>query len=203
MKKFVIYTGVFGKPCRSRIPSISSQDYDAICYTDIEIENDFYKVKPFHKSDLDPVRRNRFVKIMIPDELFDNYEYSLYIDYKHPLKVDFNWLMKCLGNKYDFLVSKHPKRNCIYEEGDVCLAKGKGDRIEILDQLELYRSKGYPKNNGLYANYWIFRRHTTQLKEIMAIWWKHVLNYSHRDQLSLPYILWENNYKISMYKRRK
>jgi len=136
MKKFVIYTGVFGKPCRSRIPSISSQDYDAFCYTDLEIENDFYEVKPFHKSALDPVRRNRFVKIMIPDELFDNYEYSLYIDYKHPLRVDFDWLVKCLGEKHDFLVSKHLKRNCIYEEGEVCLAKGKGDRLEILNQLE-------------------------------------------------------------------
>lgn len=203
MKKLVIYTGVFGKICRSRIPEVSDQDYDAFCYSDVKIKNDFYEPKIINKRGLDPVRRNRFIKILIPDELFDNYEYSLYVDYKHPIKVDLNWLLKCLGKRRDLLVSCHPKRNCIYEEGDVCLAKGKGDRIEILNQLEFYRSKDYPKNNGLYANYWIFRRHTPQLKKIMGIWWKHVLNYSYRDQLSLPYVLWENNYKISQSKRRK
>ena len=203
MKKFVLYTAIFEKMSVFRSLKLSIPNVDKFCYTDLDIKNDFYEIRGMELNRLDPTRRNRFVKICIPDEIFDNYEYSLYLDSKHPMSIDFEQLLSCMEPESDFLLSKHPRRDCIYEEGKVCIEKGKGFRAGILKQLDFYRSENYPPHNGLYAAYWLFRRHTKKLKEFSKLWWEQVDKYSYRDQISLPYVAWKYGMKISLYEGRK
>ena len=201
MKKFMMYAAVFGKKANFKMPKLTDPGIERVLYTDIPKRFDphvFYQVKTLRIDHLDPVRRNRFVKIMIPDEIFDNYEYSLYMDYKHPTNIDFDLLLSCLEPESDMLISKHKKRDCIYDEGIACVMKGKDDKKTIVNQLDFYKSEGYPNHNGLYAAYWLFRRHTKQLKESMKLWWEQVEKHSCRDQISLPYVAWKHGMKISV-----
>ncbi len=135
--------------------------------------------------------QQRFMKIVIPDEIFDNYEYSAYVDCKRPIKIDFDECVKKLGDA-DFLTRKHPKRDCIYDEAKFCIDKKgkKGNIRDIEKQIHDYRIAGYPEHNGLYFTHWLFRRHTARVKWFCEHWWKQLERYSHRDQISLPYILW-------------
>ena len=201
MKKFIAYAAVFGKKSNFKMPRPFDMNVERVLYTDLDVfePHVFYQVKKIsldHMS-LNFTRKNRIAKILIPDEIFDNYEYSLYLDYKHPTEADFDHLVNCLEPDSDILVSKHKMRDCIYDEGQKCIEKGKGSESEILEQLYFYRTQGYPAHNGLFANYWIFRRHTKRLREQMHLWWRQVEEYSERDQISLPYVAWKHNMKIS------
>jgi len=204
MKNFIMYAAVFGKKGSFRKPVITGPDMEKILYTDLDCFDNhvFYDVKKMNLDhmDLDSTRKNRIVKILIPDEIFDNYEYSLYMDYKHPTAINFNDLKNRLEPGSDILVTKHPRRDCIYEEGKVCAEIGKDNKKDISRTLRFYRKEGYPKHNGLYANYWIFRRHTKEMREFMKLWWEQVEKYSCRDQISLPYVAWKHDVKISISK---
>jgi len=205
MKKLILYAAVFGKKSRFRKPVISGLDIDKILYTDLPQslleDHAFYSVRETNLNYLDSVRRNRFMKICIPDEIFYNYEYSLYMDYKHPTTINFDDMLDCLELGSDILTTKHPRRDCVYEEGKVCIEKKKDNGKDILRALDFYRNENYPVHNGLYANWWIFRRHTKEMRELSKLWWEQVKKYSCRDQISLPYVAWKHNIKISLYKK--
>ncbi len=203
MKKFMMYAAVFGKKANFKMPKLADPNVERALYTDMPQRFEphvFYQVKTLRIDHLDPVRRNRFVKICIPDEIFDNYEYSVYMDYKHPTNIDFDLMLSRLEPGSDMLISKHKKRDCVYDEGIKCIEIGKDDKKTILKQLSYYSCNGYPVHNGLFANYWLFRRHTKQLKEYMALWWKQVVDHSCRDQISLPYVAWKHDMNISVTK---
>jgi len=224
MKKFVIYTAIFGKPNRFNFPKVSKRQIDKFCYTDLKIidvpfkdghhqmiplrretyiENKFYEMKKIKVNQSTPVRKQRFVKICIPDEIFDNYEYSVYVDCKYRYSVDFNYLLSCMEHESDIVTRRHRRRGCVYDEGEFCIKRKKDKRNIIQKQLDFYRSENYPAHNRLYATGLLVRRHTERLKEFSKLWWKQVERFSHRDQLSLPYVAWKHDMKISLYGRKK
>ncbi len=218
MKKIAVYTAVFGKPTRFNFPDISPLDMDKFCYTDFNIKsgchqmiptkkhgpilNNFYDVKKINLNHLLPIVANRFIKICIPDEIFDNYEYSFYSDSKRPVSIDLGHLIDCMRLDTDFLARRHrDKRDCVYEEGLYCIKIKKDTEANIMKQLDFYRSENYPEHNGLYEATWLLRRHTKKLKEFMALWWGQIVRFSHRDQISLPYVAWKYGMEINKYKR--
>ena len=90
-------------------------------------------------------------------------------------------------------VAPHPERNCIYDELIVCVALGKDDEGVMRKQVDLIRSAGFPEKNGLFETNIIYRdHHDYQVIEVMKDWWSWIENYSRRDQLSLPYVLWQH-----------
>jgi len=220
MKKFVLYTARFGNPGRFNFPEISILDIDKFCYTDLNIskgchqeipvrrnqfiKNDFYQVIKMDLNSLAAVRRQRWIKICIPDEIFDNYEYSVYVDCKRPFAIDFEWLLSYLEPQSDFMTRFHRrKRDCIYEEGRICIERGLGNPANITRQIDFYKSENYPTHNGLYWTTILIRRHTKRLKEFSKLWWEQLEKYSFRDQISLPYVAWKHGVKISICPRSK
>ena len=217
MKKIALYAAIFGAPQRFNFPKISSFDVDRICFTDFHIRegcnqmmtvrngrhlfNDFYDMRRMRLDHLSALRANRFIKICIPDEIFDNYEFSLYSDCKRPFTFDFEQMLNCLEPDSDILLRKHrSKRNCAYEEGLYCIEIKKDTEQNIMKQLNFYESEHFPHHLGLFDASWILRRHTKALKEYMKHWWEMIERFSHRDQVSLPYIIWKYNIKISKWK---
>ena len=202
MKKYVLYTAVFGKLGKVQAHNVRTPGVDMICFTNMRIGYRAYQVRRMNLSRISPaaVRQQRYAKICIPDEIFDNYEYSIYVDRKHPLDVDFDRAVECLEDGCDFATRSHryKRRICAYEEGRVCAEGGKGSREEITRQLDFYRSENYPVNNGLYATFIIVRRHTKRLKEFSRLWWEQIERFSHRDQISLPYAAWKFGMKIAL-----
>lgn len=203
MKKFVLYTAIFGRMGRFNIPNISIPDVDRFCFTDLDVASNFYQIKKMKLNHLISVRRQRFVKICIPDEIFDNYEYSVYVDCKRPYSVLFDQLLKYMEADSDIMTRRHRRRSCAYDEGEFCIIKKKDHEATILKQLEYYRSQKYPTQNGLQASGFLIRRHTKRMKEFSKLWWEQVERYSHRDQISLPYVAWKYGMKISICGRGK
>jgi len=203
MKKFILYTALFGKIGRGvKIPKVSIPGVDRICFTDLDIENDFYQIKKMNLDPLISIRAQRFVKICIPDEIFDNYEYSVYVDCKRESVINFEWLLNFMEPHSDFLTRRHKTRNCVYEEGRVCIEKRRDDEATILKQLDFYRNEGYPLHNGLHYSYILLRRHTRRLEKFSRLWWGQLEKYSHRDQISLPYVAWKHNEVVSICPRQ-
>ncbi len=220
MRKFVIYTAIFGEGGRFNFPEVSIKRVDKLCFTDFKVENgchqmlpvrkgrykknDFYDVRRIRVDQTASVMRQRFTKIIIPDEIFDNYEYSAYVDCKRPIGIDFERYTELLNiePRSDFLTRKHPKRDCVYSEAIKCIEKKKGNKHDIENQVNFYKGEGYPEHNGLYFTNWLFRRHTQRLKWFSALWWNQLVKYSHRDQISLPYVAWKNGMEIDTCKRR-
>lgn len=203
MKKFVLYTAIFGRLGRFNIPNISIPDVDRICLTDLDVKSYFYQVRKMNLNQFLSVRRQRWVKICIPDEIFDNYEYSVYVDCKRPMSVDFEYLLSYMESGSDFLTRRHRRRSCIYDEGMFCIEKKKDHKAVILRQLEFYKSQNFPVHHGLYRTGLLLRRHTKKMKWFSQLWWKQIEKYSHRDQISLPYVAWKHNMKISLRGRPK
>lgn len=219
MKKFALYTARFGTPGRFNIPDISIPDVDRFCFTDLniqtgpyqadlirqnrDIKSSFYQIRKMNLNPLTAIMGQRFVKVCIPDEIFDNYEYSIYVDCKRPIEINFDYLLGCLEPQSDFLTRRHPARDCIYGEGLYCISKKKGLKEDILKQLDFYRSENYPAHNGLYATGLLLRRHTKKVKEFSRHWWEQIAKFSYRDQISLPYVGWKYGMKISLNKRHK
>lgn len=218
MKKFVLYTAIFGSPGRFVFPKISDMSVDRFCFTDLDIEsgcyqeiptrkgrfvqNDFYEIKKVKLDSLIPIMRNRMIKICIPAEIFDNYEYSVYVDCKRPKGVDFERFLSCLKPDSDFMTREHKARNCVYHEGEYIIGKKRTSedlKAAIMKQLVFYQREKYPINNGLYDASILFRRHTNRMKEFSRLWWEQIEKYSFRDQISLPYVAWKHNIKISIY----
>jgi len=202
MKKFVLYTAVFGKLGRCvHVPKVSIFDVDRFCFTDLDIESDFYQIEKKNLNPLIAVRRQRFIKICIPDEIFDNYEYSVYVDCKRESVIDFEWILDFMEPGSDFVTRQHKTRDCVYDEGQVCIEKRIDDEAIILKQLDFYRRENYPAHNGLHYSYILLRRHTERMKKFSRLWWAQVEKYSFRDQISLPYVAWKHNMKISICAR--
>lgn len=217
MKKIVLYTGIFGRPGRFNFPKISDSATDRFCYTDLDVaegcnqmmpvrnghflKNDFYQIKKINLGHLIPVRRNRLIKIMIPEELFNNYEYSLYSDCKRPFSFDFKRIMRNLEPGSDFLIRRHrSSRDCAYDEGIYCIGIRKDTKESIMKQLKFYESEKFPRHSGLFDASWVLRRHTREMRAHMQLWWQQVRDYSFRDQVSLPYVIWKRGMKVSLYK---
>ena len=203
MKKFVLYTAIFGKMGRFNIPNVSVPDVDRLCLTDLNVTSEFYQIKKMELNHLISVMRQRWVKICIPDEIFDNYEYSVYVDCKRPYTIDFDYLLDCMETDSDIVTRRHRRRSCVYDEGEFCIQRKKDIKSTILKQLDFYRSQNYPTHNGLHASGLLLRRHTEKMKEFSERWWQQVEKYSHRDQISLPYVAWKHDMKISLCGRHK
>ncbi len=221
-KKFVIYTAHFGRAGRYRRHEKSLPNVDMIYFTDVEnveagcnkiipvgkgrtVKNDIYEIR---KMNLDfikdsPIKRQRFVKICIPDEIFDNYEYSVYLDIKRPHFIDLDYTLSCLEEGTDILLARHRERDCAYKEAEFLLRKGFYDSEAIKRQVAFYRWERFPEHAGLWRSGLIFRRHTTQLKAFSRLWWEQVERFSYRDQISLPYTIWKYDMPFSTFPRRR
>jgi hypothetical protein len=86
------------------------------------------------------------------------------------------------------LVFKHPGRDCIYEEMDICASLNKINLSEAAEQMKEYAKQEWPPNNGLFELTCFLRKNTPELNTLCEKWWADICRYSNRDQLSFPIV---------------
>jgi len=86
---------------------------------------------------------------------------------------------------------KHSNRQCVYQEENACLKWRKDQKKIIREQVEKYRSEGYPAYNGLVETGCLVRRNDDVAKKFNKTWWAEIEKHSFRDQLSFNYICWK------------
>lgn len=203
MKKGVVYTCITGEYDELRDHTFRHPDWDYICFSDVPEKmrtknNTSWEIRELKFSKLDNTRNQRWHKLH-PHKLFPEYEWSLWVDGNIDIlkKEVFEDIEKIKGEKKTIALSKHPFRNCIYEEFEACISREK-DAINVMEQQIIFmKERGYPLGNGLFETGVIFRvHHNASIISLMEAWWDWIEKYSLRDQLSLTYVAWKNQIEL-------
>ena len=199
-KKIAIYTCIIGDYDKVNEPIYFNDNVDYILFTDKKIKSKFWKVKkiPYKILELkNSILINRYIKLH-PNEFLKGYDYSIYIDGNVKTVTDISGFTRCVHKKTGLAMFKHHSRECIYVEEKACLLQNKGNKEKIKIQINNYKEEGFPSHFGLLEGTIV----VTDLKnkksrELLIKWWNEFLkSESMRDQISLPYVLWKNNYSI-------
>ncbi len=180
-----LYTAIIGGYDTLKEPPEIKAGWDYVCYSDRPLESRAWEVRVIAPK-YGPIKSSREIKIR--HDLYTPPGISVWADASMELIGDLDELLFQFHHS-DYVISLHPDRNCIYQEGKVCKENGK-DHPDIIDeQLKGYRLDGYPSNAGLVASGVIIRSsHSPRFQAFAKAWWNEVFRKSCRDQLSFNYI---------------
>lgn len=201
-QRIAVYTCIFGQYDKILEPLVVPDNCDYYIVTDVDIPKDScwepIKIdeKAYGIENLTPAQKNRYFK-MHPHVLFKDYQYSVYIDGNIKIITDPTAFINRIG-KYGIAMHKHSKRDCVYDEIIVCDIY-KRDTIENLKkQKQLLMSENMPKHYGMCECNIIARHHNdVRVVNLMEQWWNYYMQYSKRDQLSFPLVLYKNGISVS------
>jgi len=178
-------------------------DWEYVCFSDSLSVRDGkirgWEIRTLQFAESDPIRNQRWHKLH-PHILFPEYELSLWVDGNVDILDSgvFDDIGKAVREGRTMAASRHPMRDCLYDELDACVLLRKDDAGVMRRQIDLMRRDGFPTHHGLFETNILFRRHhDADVKKAMEDWWWWVSNHSRRDQLSLTYVLWKNKMTMS------
>lgn len=196
--KIAVYTANIGLYDNLQEPEFISSDIDYYCFTDNKsYKSDIWNVRYINNKCTSPEENARLVRHykFFPAEHLPNYDISIWVDSKYKIIGDLRRYTALYSHGSPMLSFPHFFRDCIYDEAATCIDIGKGNPAMICNQINNYRLNRYPQHHGLYENGCIVRwQKDKQLKKIMNDWWKEINQHSLRDQISLPYVFWKNNF---------
>lgn len=198
--KGVVYTVITGKYDVLYDPVYMDSGYDYICFTDDrELTSDVWSFRYIENTErLDDVRLSRKYKILC-HEFLKEYDYSIYVDGKVQIIGSLRDYIEKYTKGNAMLCFPHFMRECAYAEAEVCMKLEKDDPQIILEQMEGYGQEGYPADNGLIDGACLVRSHRDDcLRKVMQCWWNEVRNKSRRDQLSIGYACWKNDFHYDL-----
>lgn len=200
-KKIAVYTAIFGGYDELKLPLHKeiNQEADFFCFTDNkDLHSDYYQI--IYRDILfdDPRRTARFFKIK-GDSVLNNYQYHIWCD--GAIQILAPSLQEVLDvlSENDFAVFSHPDRDCIYEEGKICIERGLDHPLTIYQQLKQYAQEGLPRHFGLLESSAYVKRNNDKTKQFAELWWDEISKGSKRDQLSFDYLRWRLDIQTNYY----
>lgn len=157
----------------------------------------YINIKDILPEDItDNTKKNRYCKINA-HKLFPQYRFSIYFDGNIQLKPSAMTLVDKLPKTK--IIAWCPNYwKSIYREVMSVLMNKKEEEEIILRQAEKYWMEGMPEDYGCLMCGILVREHNHPMcRKIMEEWWQQVEQFSKRDQISFPYVLWKNGYSIS------
>ncbi len=189
--KIAVYTAIYGGYDFLTVPDFLDSDIDYVCFTDQPM-NTFgvWQTRPSPYYHPDPTRVARYVKTH-PHELLSDYEIVIWIDSNIVIRGDIRkYINKVIKHNYDMGFIKHPLRDCLYDEAEVCKNRNKENHAEINRQVERYRKLNHTAHSGLFeTNFFISSHKNQKVISFFRIWWHEIALYSKRDQLSVVWAL--------------
>ena len=148
----------------------------------------------------DPGRMSRLAKLC-PHLFFGGYDWVIYIDNSAALtaapqaivaEIERQHAGAAPAGRYLFT---HERRSCAYREARLCMVKGKISRADYRRQVRHYKAAGFPEDQGLFMNTLMIQKMGDPATDAFnEQWFDHFQSYSRRDQISLPFLLWERGY---------
>ena len=195
--ELLVYTAIMGPDSGDRLKPVPQELLDSgraefICFTDQRLA----PVKGWKMVRQPTASRPRQAARILKTEtpLFDQYQFSLWIDASYEITGDvckllrFAWL-------HDLTTYKHDERDCAYDEARVCASRKLDDPLVIERQVDRYESAGFPKRAGLAETGCVLRKHTDAVMLFNGIWRSEIRNYSIRDQISFDFSVWKSKIK--------
>ena len=201
-EKVVIYTVNIGGYDSILQPIVKSDNVDYFYVSDKEPKYlgkwKWIDAKPYLTNlNTTNVKKARYIKTH-PHLIFPEYKYSIFIDGNIRTITDISKFVNKINKLTKTAIHPHPYRECIYDEANNCKNSGKGDPTVIDNQVNEYKKEGMPEKYGLFETNVVVREHNDEIcKKIMEEWWNEISAKSERDQLSLTYVLWKNDFKAN------
>ncbi|HEY7271001.1 MAG TPA: glycosyltransferase domain-containing protein [Dehalococcoidia bacterium] len=190
--RVVVYTAVTNRYDSISAPAVVEEGCDYVCFTDdLEISvPPPWRARRIDRVDRDPRMTAKWYKVH-PHLLFPEYETSIWVDGRIRITSDIQPLVTASIAGADFAAFPNPWYDCPYVEAEAITEEGM-DRIEVVGpQLQRYRREGLPSHHGCLCGGVIVRRHKRRaVVKAMEAWWVEMERGSHRDQISLAYVLW-------------
>jgi hypothetical protein len=198
-EKIAIYKVIFGDYDAIKEPQVLPENCDFFVITDLIIPNgSMWKkidISNLNNITLSNNELNRYFKLH-PHLFFSSYKYSLYLDCNIELLSDPREYLASIP-KSGISVHNHFRRQCVFDEIDVCINLKKDSFENLIRHRKHLISNNMPLNYGMAELPIILREHNNlQCIKIMNEWWYEFLNYSKRDQISFPYVLYKNHIKV-------
>jgi hypothetical protein len=137
---------------------------------------------------------NRYIKFH-PYELFaDDFDASIYVDGNIQPVSDLSYYADLIRPEAGIALHHHRVRTSIADEVQACKALDKGDGTKMDAQVARYVAAGFPLDYGLLeCNVIASDLHSELGRQVFADWWEEfTTSGSGRDQLALPYVLWQH-----------
>lgn len=130
-----------------------------------------------------------------PHVYLKEYDYSLFVDANTVFTGDLSVLVVMLHSRGPFVMWRHPLRTDLFIEACAIISSGRANADVILKQMATYAQAGIKHHTGLCEGSFIWRCHTDEkIMTFMDEWWSQIEMFSHRDQLSLAYLMWRDKY---------
>jgi len=192
----VVYTAITAG--YDRLKAQATHGFEFVAFHDTPAADRAWRVLPLEKECDDANREAKKYKVL-PHRYFPEKEYSLWIDGSIMLNISPGRLIEEHMGEFDVVVHKHPDRECIYQEADICVRYGLDRPETIIQQVSRYRQAGYPAGNGLYELPVILRRHGGRLDDFNELWWREIQEGSCRDQISFPVVAARAGLKVGCF----
>lgn len=179
------------------INSSWSKDLKFVYFTDQEFDSDVWEFV-VEKKHGDANRIAKWYKVN-SHEVFPG-EITLWMDANIRLIGDpTDWV----DGWENLMLKRHPKRKDVYEEAAFCIKAGIGVKEDIEVQIASYKMNEYPAWSGLYKGGVLFRKPTDAITKFNKAWWEQIKRYSARDQLSLAYVLYQQQLVFNIYPKSR
>ena len=197
MRKYVIYTALFGDYDQINQPAVIDDRFDYVLFTDRQINcfSGVWDVKGVDKVSDDLIKCARWVKTH-PELLLKDYDCSLWIDASIQIMDSYIYdkVIELYENSAKISSVIHPERDCVYDEICTVIEFGVESERNALNWGHFLRREGFVRNYGLHETGLLFRMHSDGgVKLFDSLWWECIDSNSSRDQLSFDYCLWKCN----------
>ncbi len=166
-------------------------------------EGSVWQARPFEYVDADPVRTARFVKTH-PHLYFGDYDFAIWMDANLTLRSDPRTLLPDPHDNHAISTWPHPLRDCIYDEGRICIDMDKDDKDTIKSVLDQLERDGYPAKAGMFeTSVVVTNMQAPGVAAFFGKWWALLDQGSRRDQLSLPVVVNETGMELGQISHKR
>jgi len=156
-----------------------------------------WQSRPLASSQRNPRMTARWHKLH-PHRLLADYDESLYVDANVLIRDRIVPLFSQALQEAPLALFRHSDRNCVYEEAETVKRLQYDDAAIVDAQMAFYRAHGLPPRAGLHFGGIQLRRHNDpKLIELLEDWWRQLKIFSHRDQLSLGFMLRQHRVTVA------
>lgn len=188
----VVYTALFGGYDRLlEQPPVDGAEF--VCFTDDpSLRSRSWEIRILPAA-TDPRRAARAVKtsphLHVPDQ-----EWSIWVDARLSIRSDdFVQRLVTAAEPTGLAVMAHRQRQDLFEEAAHVYRMGFDTSPALLAQVARYRVRGMPEGTGLYSTMAVARRASDAVvRHIDERWLEEIEAGSVRDQVALPFVLWES-----------
>ena len=178
-------------------PDALSKRCRYVCFTDGPAgDNGAWSMVKFPHclDELGPVRKVRYVKTHLW-ELLPGCKFRFWVDGTITVASDLSLLVDKVAEPGKYLYPmRHWGWDCLYEEARQMKRRHPEKCAKVDEQIAHYREIGVPEHLGYMAeNNVRLETDSEYVSLFMLKWWREIEEWSARDQISFPYVLWRND----------